>query len=414
MTSVVRCRSCGKPLARLVLDLGEMPLANAFLHSIDLAEREQRFPLRVWVCEGCWLVQCQDVVPAAAIFREYPYFSSYSRSWLSHAEDYCNLVTERFALSRASLVIEVASNDGYLLRNFVERGIPCLGIEPAENVSAVARAAGVPTRSVFLDAATAHEIVAETGPANLVIANNVLAHVPAINGFAAGLKRLLRPDGVLTLEFPHLMRLIEGTQFDTIYHEHFSYLSLTSVEPLFERHGLKVFDAELLPTHGGSLRLYVQPEEAPARWRETERLYALRAAEKQAGLATAAYYDGFAARVVEHICALRRFLAEARTRGQTVVAYGAAAKGNTLLNACRVARGDIAYVVDRNPHKQGRFLPGTHLPIFAPERVFETCPAFLLVLPWNIAGEITDNMRGVLTWGGKFVTAIPELRIFPE
>jgi SAM-dependent methyltransferase len=411
---VVRCRSCRKPLDRLIIDFGEMPLANGFLHAIDLAEPEQRFPLRVWVCEGCWLMQCQDVVAPDAIFRQYAYFSSYSRSWLSHAEDYCNLVTERFALSRGSLVIEVASNDGYLLRNFVERGIPCLGIEPAQNVSAVARAAGVPTRSVFLDAATAQEIVAETGPANLVIANNVLAHVPAINGFAAGLKRLLRPDGVLTLEFPHLMRLIEGTQFDTIYHEHFSYLSLRSVESLFERHGLKVFDAELLPTHGGSLRLYVQPEEAPVRWPETARFHAVRAAEKHAGVATAAYYDGFAGRVVERVGALRRFLADARARGQTVVAYGAAAKGNTLLNACGVGRGDIAYAVDRNPHKQGRFLPGTHLPIFAPERVFETRPAFLLILPWNIAEEITEKMRGVLTWGGKFVSAIPELRIFPE
>jgi SAM-dependent methyltransferase len=298
------------------------------------------------------------------------------------------------------------------LKNFVARGIPCLGIEPAENVAEVARAAGVPTATLFLGQETARRIVAEGGAADLVAANNVLAHVPAINDFVAGLRELLAEDGVLTVECPHLLRLISEVQFDTIYHEHFFYFSLAAIERVFARHGLSVFDVEQLPTHGGSLRVFAERAEKRDPRAQSEKLRALRLAEREAGVQQRDYYDGFTRRVQATIASVREFLARARAEGKTVVAYGAAAKGNTLMNACGVTNADIAYAVDRNPHKQGLFLPGTHLPVYAPEKIAETHPDYVLILPWNLKEEIVEQMKYIASWGGKFAIPIPELRVF--
>jgi SAM-dependent methyltransferase len=406
------CRGCGRVLRHLVVDLGAMPLANRFLNEADLARPEPRYPLRVRFCDGCYLVQADESVRPERIFSDYPYFSSYSTQWLDHARDYSAMAIDRFSLGPSSRVVEVASNDGYLLRNFVGAGIPCLGIEPAENVAAVARAAGIPTRALFLGAATAGTIRAEFGAADLVIANNVLAHTPAIDDLAAGMAALLKPQGgVLTVEFPHLMRLIDQTQFDTIYHEHFSYLSLAAVERLFARHRLRVFDVERLPTHGGSLRIFAERTEAPMR-AEAERLRALRAEEQAAGVCDPRYYAEFGSRVGKTIASVRRFFAEAARDGRTVAGYGAAAKGNTLLNACGATRSDIAYAADKNPHKQGRYLPGTHIPIFAPGRIAETRPDYVFILPWNLRDEIARELYYVRDWGGRFAVAIPALEIF--
>jgi hypothetical protein len=318
----------------------------------------------------------------------------------------------RFALGAHSRVIEAASNDGYLLKNFVARGIPCLGIEPAANVAAAARAAGVPTETVFLGKETARGIVAQGGPANLVAANNVLAHVPAINDFVAGLRELLAEDGVLTVECPHLVRLIAEVQFDTIYHEHFFYFSLNAIERIFTAHGLKLFDVEQLSTHGGSLRIYAERADRRAPRLPSERLHALHALEREAGVQRRDYYDGFTRRVGATIASVGSFLSKARAEKKTVVAYGAAAKGNTLLNACGVTTADIAYAVDRNPHKQGLFLPGTHLPVYAPEKIAETRPHYVLILPWNLKDEIVQQTMHIAAWSGRFAIPIPELQVF--
>ncbi len=408
--AVPACRFCAAPLHRMLVDLGAMPLANSFLTEADLARPEPRYPLRVRVCDRCRLVQADESVPPGAIFGDYAYFSSYSDAWLRHARDYAALVRTRFALGSTSRVIEVASNDGYLLKNFVEWGIPCLGIEPAANVAEVARQAGVPTLSLFLGRDTGARIAAEHGAADLVCGANVLAHVPDINDFVAGLRALMKPDAVLTIEFPHLVRLIGERQFDTIYHEHFSYLSLLAVERIFAAHGLSLFDVNRLPTHGGSLRIYAQRTDATASRPLEDGLHRVRALEEAAGVDTNAYYDGFAPRVAATIASVRHFLATAKKADETIVAYGAAAKGNTLLNACGVTRGDIAYVVDRSPHKCGLYLPGSHLPIFAPERVAETRPEWLMILPWNLTDEIVRQMAHIRAWGGRFVTPVPEIR----
>ena len=406
------CRFCGAALNHIVLDLGEQPLANSFLKQADLARPEPRFRLCVRVCDECLLVQTDTTVPPETIFSDYVYFSSYSNAWLAHAKAYSEAMIARFGLGRESRVIEVASNDGYLLKNFVARGIPCLGIEPAENVAEVARAAGVPTETMFLGEDTAHGIVAKGGAADLVAANNVLAHVPAINDFVAGLRALLAEKGVLTVECPHLLRLISQVQFDTIYHEHFFYFSLAAVERIFARHGLKLFDVEQLPTHGGSLRIFAERADTKSPRAQSESLHALRAAEREAGVQRKDYYDGFTRRVQATIASLREFLASARAEGKMVVAYGAAAKGNTLLNATGATAADIAYAVDRNPHKQGLFLPGTHLPVYAPERIAETRPDYVLILPWNLKDEIVQQTKHIASWGGKFAIPIPELRVF--
>lgn len=407
MSTLPRCRSCGEPLAHVVLDLGQQPLANSFLVRPD--QPEVLFPLCVRVCDACWLMQTDDTPDPRAIFSDYVYFSSFSDIWMEHARAYCAAMTARFGLDSGSFVVEVASNDGYLLRNFVERGVRCLGIEPAENVAVAARAVGVPTESMFLGETTARDVVARHGKANLVAANNVLAHVPAINDFVAGLAVLLADSGVLTVEFPHAVNLIEFSQFDTIYHEHFSYLSLAAVERIFQAHGLWLFDLKELPTHGGSLRLYarrsVPNAVAPA-------LAAMRERERQLGVTTLAYYEQFGRRVAAITRSVRDFLDEAKAQSKTVVAYGAAAKGNTLLNACAIAAGDIAYAVDRNPHKQNKWLPGSRLPVYGPEMIVETKPDYVFILPWNLRQEITAQMKQIAGWGGKFVTAIPELQVF--
>ena len=406
------CRFCGAPLPHIVLDLGDQPLANSFLKAADLEKPEPRYRLCVRVCDECLLVQTDTTVPPETIFSEYVYFSSYSNAWLAHAKAYCEAMIARFGLGAHSRVIEVASNDGYLLKNFVARGMPCLGIEPAANVAEVARKSGVPTETVFLGEETARRIVAKAGPAHLVAANNVLAHVPAINDFVAGLRELLAEDGVLTVECPHLVRLIAEGQFDTIYHEHFFYFSLAAIERIFAAHGLRLFDVEQLSTHGGSLRIYAERAARIVPRAASERLHALRALEREAGVPRPDYYDGFTRRVASTIASVRSFLSSARAEKKAVIAYGAAAKGNTLLNACAVTRADIAYVVDKNPHKQGLFLPGTHLPVYAPQKIAETHPDYVLILPWNLRDEIVQQTKHIAAWGGQFASPIPELQVF--
>jgi SAM-dependent methyltransferase len=404
------CRFCGRPLAHVFVDLGAQPLANSYLEPEDLLRAERFYPLCVYVCEGCLLVQLPEAESPEAIFSDYAYFSSYSDSWLRHAERYATAVTERFALTSASRVVEIASNDGYLLRFFKERGIPVQGIEPAANVAAAAEALGIPTLVRFFGAALARELAAEGRQADLLAGNNVLAHVPALNDFVAGLEILLAPGGVLTLEFPHLLRLMDETQFDTIYHEHFSYFSFATVRSIFASHGLTLFDVEELPTHGGSLRIYgCHPGERP----ESPRVADLLAREAAAGLGTLAGYGAFAERVQALKRGLLRFLLDAREAGQTVAGYGAPAKGNTLLNYCGVREDLLAYTVDRSPHKQGRYLPGTRIPIHGPDRIRETRPDYLLILPWNIKDEIAGQMADLTSWGGRFVVAVPRVQVFP-
>jgi SAM-dependent methyltransferase len=403
------CRFCGTVLPGPIVDLGEQPLANSFLDAADLAAPEPRFALRVRVCPTCWLVQTDQHVLPEKVFSNYAYFSSYSQFWLTHARRYCEEMIRRFGLGTDNFVIEVASNDGYLLKNFVARNIGCLGIEPAENVAEVARAAGVPTEARFLGAASAAEIIGQYRQADLIAANNVLAHVPDINDFVAGLKTLLAPAGVLTIEFPHLMNMIGQTQFDTIYHEHFSYFSLTTAERILARHGLRVFDVEKLITHGGSLRLFA--EHANGSRGTSESVKALRAEERAAGVETQGYYADFARRVDGVIAGFRAFLAEVRAAGKRTVAYGAAAKGNTLLNACGAGTKEIAYVVDSTPHKQGLYLPGSHLEIRDPKSILQDRPDYIVILPWNWRDEIVGQLGPASAWHARVVTAIPELRI---
>ena len=376
---------------------------------------EPFYPLHVRVCEGCLLVQHDAVVRREEFFAsgDYAYFSSYSVSWLAHARAYTEQMIGRFGIDRRSRVVEVASNDGYLLQYFRERGVPVLGIEPASNCAAVARKKGIETEVAFFGRETARRIAAVRGAADLLLGNNVLAHVPDLNDFVAGLEILLAPEGVLTLEFPHLMRLVEGNQFDTIYHEHFSYLSFGTVERILARHGLVVFDVEELPTHGGSLRIYARHagrcDEPPA-----PAVHALRVREEAAGMRRLEYYTGFAERVHETKRRLLEFLISARRARKRVVGYGAPGKGNTLLNYCGIRTDLIDYTVDRSPHKQGNYLPGSRIPIHAPERIFETRPDYVLILPWNLQEEIADQMADVEAWGGRFVVPIPEPRILPR
>jgi len=356
------------------------------------------------------LVQVPAVVPAEEIFSDYLYFSSFSQSWLDHARTYCERMIERFDLGPKSLVVEIASNDGYLLHYMVERGVPVLGVEPAANVARVAEQRGVPTHVAFFGRETARRLVAEGRRADLMAANNVLAHVPDLNDFIAGFKLLLKETGVATIEFPHLMRMVEENQFDTIYHEHYSYFSLLAAETAFRRHGLVIFDVKRLPTHGGSLRIFVTHAE---RGIEPSRaVLELLARERAEGYDTAKRYAAFADACVEVKSALLGFLIEARRDGKRVAAYGAPAKGNTLLNFCGARTEYIAFTVDRSPHKQGRYLPGTHIPIRAPEAILETRPNYVLILPWNLKDEIVEQMASIRDWGGRFVVAVPELTIF--
>ena len=403
------CRACGTPLRHSVVDLGLSPPCQSVVRPDQLAAGETFYPLHAFVCETCSLVQIDHTVPPDDIFTEYAYFSSYSDSWVEHARRYAVAVTDRFGLGATSRVVEVASNDGYLLQHFVAAGIPCLGVEPAANVAAVAVAQGVPTRVAFFGEDEAAAMVAEGLQADLLLGNNVLAHTPHLNSFVAGLKTLLAPGGVITVEFPHLIALIDGTQFDTIYHEHFSYFSFTAARRVFARHGLDLFDVERLPTHGGSLRIYG----CHAGTRDVDaRATALLADEAAWGVDRFATYDAFAERTREAKRGLLEFLIAAARDGKTVAGYGAPGKGNTLLNTCGIRTDLLAYTVDRNPYKQGTFTPGTRIPIYDPAHIFETRPDYVLILPWNLRDEIASQMAGIREWGGRFVVPIPRVEVF--
>jgi hypothetical protein len=416
MTSAPLCRFCRTPLTHTFVDLGNQPLANSYLTAEQIAAgTEAVYPLHARVCHACFLVQVDDVVPAEAIFDEgYAYFSSYSASWVEHAKRYAEAMTERLGLGPDSLVVEIASNDGYLLQHFVARDIPVLGIEPTANTAEAARARGVPTEVLFFGEATGCELAARGVRADLMAANNVLAHVPDIGDFVAGFRHVLKDandngGGVLTFEFPHLLNLIEKVQFDTIYHEHFSYLSLLAVEQVLRANGLRPFDVELLATHGGSLRLFVC--QAGSGRSETEALKSLRARESAAGLDRIGTYAGFTPRVEAVRASFRQFLQAARAEGKRIAAYGAAAKGNTFLNYCGATSADIVAAFDANPAKQGRYLPGSHVPILGPEAVARIKPDYVLILPWNLKDEIMGQLAYISGWGGRFVTASPETRV---
>ena len=404
-TDVTACRACGGALGAVFCDLGVQPVANSYLPPQRAAAPEPAFPLRAVVCAECRLVQLDTVVDAEGIFSDYAYFSSASASWLDHAARFCATMTERLRLGAGSFVVEVASNDGYLLKNFVAAGIPCLGIEPAANVAEVARAAGVPTETRFFGETAARDLVARRGHADLIAANNVLAHVPAVNDFVAGLAVLAGPRGVVSIEAPHLVRMVDGVQFDTIYHEHYAYWSLLAMERLLARHGLRAFDVERLATHGGSLRVLASAIERGA----GAALVEVRAEEAARGLAGDAFYQGFDARVRRTIGDFRAWLWQARAAGRRIGAYGAAAKGNTFLNAVGVNAADILAVADRSTAKQGRLLPGSHIPVVTPEALLALPLDDILVLPWNISAEIARQVRAG-GFRGRILTAVPEMR----
>lgn len=404
------CMSCGTVLRHTFVDLGMSPLCESYIPEEKLNHMEPFYPLHVYVCEKCFLVQLEEYVSPEAIFTEYAYFSSYADSWVEHMRRYADQIVERLGLGRNSFVVEVASNDGYLLRHFVAKGIPVLGIEPAANVAKVAQEKGIPTLVRFFGEQTARELANQGKQADLVCGANVLAQVPRLDDFVRGLRILLKPGGVITIEFPHLMRLMAENQFDTIYHEHFSYFSYLAAEAVFAAQGLTLFDVEELPTHGGSLRVYARHagDEAKA---VTERARELRGREVEAGLLRLDSYSLFGEQVRETKRKLLEFLIGAKRAGKKIVGYGAPGKGNTLLNYCGIRTDFIDFTVDRNPYKQGKYLPGTHIPIHAPERIAEAKPDFVLILPWNFKDEIIEQMAHVRSWGGKFVVPIPEVRV---
>ena len=409
-----KCRFCSATLSHVQCDLGMSPLANSYIKFEDAHNTERLYPLKVWVCDKCLLSQLEEFESPDAIFSDYLYFSSFSTSWVEHARRYCEMMVERFNFDANSQVIEIASNDGYLLQHFKAKGIPVLGIEPAANVAKVAwEQKQIPSIVKFFGVTTAKELVAEGKTADLLLGCNVLAHVPDINDFVGGLKIALKPTGIITFEFPHLLRLIENNQFDTIYHEHFSYLSLLAVEKIFTYHGLTVFDVEELPTHGGSLRIFARhSENAAAAAAVSPRVAAMRRKEIDFGLTQMKCYTGFGDKVKATRRKLLSFLTEVKKAGQTVAAYGAAAKGVTLMNYCDVRQHLVDYVVDKSPHKQNHFMPGVHVPIHSPDKIFETKPDYLLILPWNLKKEISEQMAGIRAWGGQFVVPIPEVQVF--
>lgn len=407
------CRHCGADATLLLVDLGSAPPSNGFLTHEALRGPEAWLPLRVLVCERCWLVQTEDFVQAEQIFAsDYTYFSSYSSSWLSHAERYVGEMVSRFALDPDSHVVEVAANDGYLLQYVKARGIPCTGIEPTASTAAAARERGIPIVEAFFGSELAEDFARTGRQADLVTANNVLAHVPDINDFVRGFAALLKPHGVATFEFHHLKQLIDGCQFDTIYHEHFSYLSLTAVDRIFSAGGLVVFDVEEHPTHGGSLRVFAQRADT-GRHPRTAAVEAVLNGEDSAGLRHPAYYRGFQSRVLKVKHDFLSFLLTAQADGKAVAGYGAAAKGNTLLNFAGVRPDLVAFVVDRNPAKQGKFLPGSRIPVVGEGKLEQTRPDFVVIFPWNLKDEVMREQARVGKWGGRFVTAVPELKIWP-
>jgi hypothetical protein len=410
-SNVIPCRFCAAPLTQVMVDLGMSPLCESFLTADQVNGRESFYPLTTRVCSNCYLVQLEAYVGGEEIFTEYAYFSSYSDSWLEHARKYSEAMIERWKLGPKSHVVEVASNDGYLLKNFVKAGIPALGIEPAVNVAKVAVEQGVPTLVKFFGVETAKELAREGKQADLLLGNNVLAQVPDLNDFVGGLKILLKPTGVITFEFPHLMRLVAENQFDTIYHEHYSYFSWLTSKAIFARHGLTLFDVEELPSHGGSLRIYARHAEDSSK-PVTERAKELEARETRAGVWTPEYYKSFDEQVKETKRKILSFLIEAKRAGKKVVGYGAPGKGNTLLNYCAIREDFIDFTVDRNPYKHGRFLPGTHIPIMAPDALRAARPDYVFILPWNLKDEIMKQLAFIREWGGKFVVPIPETRVY--
>jgi SAM-dependent methyltransferase len=403
------CRLCGGALERTFVDLGMSPLCERFLAAEQLDVMEPYFPLHVLVCQTCFLVQLREYVSPESIFREYAYFSSYSTTWVAHAKAYCEMIKARLGLGPDSLVVELASNDGYLLQHFLPLGIPVLGIEPAANVAKVAIEKGIPTRVGFFGVELALKLVAEGKRADLIVANNVLAQVPELNDFVSGIVRLLAEEGVVTLEFPHLERLMAENQFDTIYHEHFSYFSLITIEQLAARHRLRLIDVEELSTHGGSLRVYLA--HASSARPTTKSVRALLAREQSLGFRDLATYASFAEQVKQTKRKLLSFLIAAKDAGKIVCGYGAPGKGNTLLNYCGIGTDFLEFTVDRNPYKHGRFTPGMHIPIHPVHAIDATEPDYVLILPWNLKDEIVQQMRHVAAWGGKFIVPIPEVAV---
>ncbi len=406
------CRACGGALSVTMADLGMQPPSNAFLTPEQVLQPEKRYPLRAKVCDLCRLVQVDYDVDPKELFGNYVYFSSYSDDWLAHAGHYCDMARRRFALGSQSLVVELASNDGYLLKNFVAAGIPVLGIDPSDTVAAAAGKIGVPTLVEFFGESVARRLVAAGRQADLMIGNNVLAHVPKLNDFVLGLAILLKPEGTITIEFPHLLKLIEHVEFDTIYHEHYSYLSLHAIEQVFGRAGLRVYDVDELRTHGGSLRIYAT-HAARAGIEDSEALRRVRAKEQAAGIAESDTYRRFGERVLACRRSLLEFLSAAKREGKRVVAYGAAAKGNTLMNYCGLTSADISVVADRNPYKQGKLLPGSHIPVISPDELLALEPDYVLILPWNLREEIMRQLDAIRAWGGRFVTPVPEISVHP-
>lgn len=405
------CRSCGNPLKHTFVELGTSPLANSYLTEEQLQQMEPFYPLHAYVCDACYLVQLNEFESPDQIFGDYAYFSSYSESWLNHAKEYVTLMIKRFGFDANSLVVEIASNDGYLLQYFQKKDIPVLGVEPARNVAKVAQEAGIPTITKFFGVQTASELSTEGKLADLMLGNNVLAHVPDLNDFVKGFKVLLKPQGVITMEFPHLMRLIEENQFDTIYHEHFSYFSLITVKKVFAKHGLTIFDVQELPTHGGSLRIYACHAEDTSK-PVSERISDLLNREIDVGFTDLVLYQSFGKRVKETKRNILDFMIKAKREGKSIVGYGAPAKGNTLLNYCGIRTDFIDYTVDRSPHKQGHFLPGTRIPIYQPDKIKKTRPDYLIIFPWNLKDEIMEQMAHIRNWGGQFVTLIPDVKIY--
>lgn len=414
MNHAPHCRFCAEPLSDVMCDLGMSPMANSYVSFANSQNAEKSYPLKVWVCRKCLLAQLESFESPEEIFGDYLYFSSFSTSWVEHARRYCEMMTARFRFSTSSHVVEIASNDGYLLQHFKAAGIPVLGIEPAANVARVAwEQKGIPSLVKFFGLATARELVASGQAADLLLGNNVLAHVPDLNDFVGGLKIALKSSGVITFEFPHLLRLIEGNQFDTIYHEHFSYFSYLAVENVFARHGLTLFDVEELPTHGGSLRIFARhTENGDASHGITERVEVMRSLEADFGMQQIETYTAFGEKVKATKRRLLKFLIEAKEDGKSVVCYGAAAKGVTLVNYCGVRDDLVDYVVDKSPYKQHHYMPGVRIPIYAPEKIFETKPDYVLILPWNLRKEISGEISGIHEWGGRFVVPIPEVRVF--
>lgn len=410
MQAMAACRFCGEGLTHTFVDLGNSPLCESFLSAEQLNHMEPFYPLHVWVCHACFLVQLEQYVMPDHIFSDYAYFSSYSDSWVEHARRYAVAMQERLGLGAGSLVMEIASNDGYLLQHFVRMKVPCLGIEPAANVARVAIEKGIPTAVKFFGRATAREIAQEHGQPQLLLGNNVLAHVPDINDFVGGMKILLAPGGIITMEFPHLVRLMEENQFDTIYHEHFSYLSFGAVERIFAHHGLRLFDVEQLPTHGGSLRIYAchADDASKVMSAAAERL---KREESKYGLWDVRTYARFEEQVRATKRKLLRFLIDAREAGKKVVGYGAPGKGNTLLNYCGIRTDLLDFTVDRSPHKHGKFTPGAHIPILPTEALRDARPDYVLILPWNLRQEIVSQHAYIRDWGGRFVVPIPEVEV---